>query len=70
MKKTYVLVGVHTAISLLRPGAHFCLSNTNFIEWNDPRPMPSWNEIVETLEKIKNFEDTIPCIELEKEENN
>jgi hypothetical protein len=65
MKKTYVLTGVGTAISLLRPGAQFCLENTNFIEWNDPRPAPTWEEIMETLTKIREFEDTIPSIELE-----
>jgi hypothetical protein len=66
MKKTYVLVGVNTAISLLRPGAHYCLSNTQFIEWNDPRPAPSWDEIMETVKKIKDFEDTIPSMEIEQ----
>jgi hypothetical protein len=64
-RKTYVLTGVGTAISLLRPGAQFCLSNTSFIEWNDPRPAPTWEEIEETLKKIQAFEDTIPCIEPE-----
>lgn len=65
MKKTYVLVGVNTAISLLRPGAKYALYNTDFIEWNDPRPAPSWEEIMETVKKIKDFEDTIPSIEPE-----
>lgn len=65
MKKTYSIVGVNTAISLLRPGAQFCLNNTEFIEWNDPRPAPTWEEISETVKKIKEFEDTIPSIELE-----
>jgi hypothetical protein len=64
-RKTYVLTGVGTAISLLRPGAQFCLSNTSFIEWTDPRPAPTWEEIQETLKKIQAFEDTIPCIEPE-----
>lgn len=64
MKKTYVLMGVHTAISLLRPQAKYCLSNTEFIEWDDPRPMPTWDEISETLKRIKDFEDTISSIEL------
>ncbi len=66
MKKTYVLVGVNTAISLLRPGAQYCLSNTQFIEWNDPRPAPSWEEIMDTVKKIKEFEDTIPSMEVEQ----
>lgn len=63
-RTTYVITGVNTAISLLRPGAQFCLSNKDFIEWNDPRPAPSWEEIMETVKKIKEFEDNIPCIEL------
>lgn len=62
MKKIYAITGVNTAISLLRPGAQFCLSNTEFIEWNDPRPAPTWDEIMETVVKIKDFEDTIPSI--------
>lgn len=65
MKKTYALVGVNTAIFLLRPGAQFCLSNTEFIEWNDSRPAPTWDEIMETVLKIKEFEDTIPSIDLD-----
>lgn len=65
MRKTYVITGINTAISLLRPEAKYCLQNTNFIEWNDPRPAPTWDEIMETLTKIREFEDTIPSIELE-----
>lgn len=64
-RKTYVLTGVGTAISLLRPGAEFQLGNSNFVKWDDPRPAPTWEEIEKTLEKIKSFEDTIPCIEIE-----
>jgi len=67
MKKTYVLSGVDTAISLLRPGAKYCICNTEFLEWNDPRPFPSWDEISEVIEKIKKFEDTIQSLELEEE---
>lgn len=67
MKKTYTLLCTHTAISLLRPGAQYTLSNTEFIEWNDPRPIPSWSEIEKTLEKIKEFEDGIDCIEIQEE---
>lgn len=62
--RTYVLTGVNTAISLLRPGAKYMINNTDMIEWNDPRPAPSWEEIVETLKKIKNFEDSIESVEL------
>jgi hypothetical protein len=65
MRKTYTITGVNTAINLLRPGAKYALHNTNFIEWNDLRPAPTWEEIMETVKKIKEFEDTIPCIEIE-----
>lgn len=68
MRNTYTLFCVHTAISLLRPGAKYSLNNTEFIEWNDSRPIPSWEEIEETLKKIKNFEDSIECIEPISEE--
>jgi len=63
-KKTYVLVGVNTAISLLRPGANYVLQNSDVIQWNDPRPAPSWDEILETLRKLREFEDSIESIEL------
>lgn len=63
--RTYTITGVHTAINLLRPQAEYALSNTEFIVWNDPRPAPSWNEIQSTINKIRDFEDSIECIELE-----
>lgn len=62
--KTYVLTSINNAISLLRPNANYIISNTNFIEWNDPRPVPSWEDIMDTMKKIKSFEDTIESIEL------
>jgi hypothetical protein len=65
VKKTYMLTGVTTAVMLLRPGAQFSINKTNFIEWNDPRPAPTLEEITETIRKIKEFEDSIPSIELE-----
>lgn len=65
MRKTYVITSFETAIALLRPGAMYQLSGANFSQWNDPRPMPSLQEIQDTMYKIKEFEDRIPCIELE-----
>jgi len=44
---------------LLRPGAKWEISNTMFTRWEDPRPCPTWQEVVETMEKIKAFEDSI-----------
>ena len=66
--RTYTITGVHTAINLLRPQAKYCLSNTEFIIWDDPRPAPTWNQIQETINKIRDFEDSIECIELPKTE--
>ena len=65
MKRTYTITGVHTAINLLRPQAEYALNNTEFIIWNDPRPAPTWEEIQSTINKIRDFEDSIECIELE-----
>lgn len=67
MRKTYTLFCIHNAISLLRPNANYILNNTEFVEWNDPRVVPTWEEIEETLNKLKDFEDSIECIELEEE---
>lgn len=64
MRKIYVLTGVETAISLLRPNAKYRLIG-NRIEWLDSRQCPTWHEINSTLEKLKQFEDSIECIELE-----
>ncbi len=63
-RKTYILTCINNAISLLRPKANYTISNTDFIEWNDSRPAPTWEEIIATMNKIKAFEDSIECIEL------
>ena len=55
MRKTYVITGINTAISLLRPEAKYCLQNTNFIEWNDPRPAPTWDEIMKLSQKLESL---------------
>jgi hypothetical protein len=65
MRRTYVITGVNTAISLLRPGALYQMSGSSFSQWNDPRPIPTWEEIEKTMIKLKKFEDEIPSIELE-----
>ena len=62
--KTYVLTSLNTALTLLRPGANYIMKDTNFIAWNDPRPVPSWDDINNTLKKLKEFEDSIESIEL------
>ena len=60
--KTYQLLGVDTAMQLLRPGAKWEISGTAFTRWDDPRPCPTWDEVVETVQKIKAFEETIDTI--------
>ena len=60
--KIYQLYGIDTAMHLLRPGARWEISNSHFSVWEDPRPCPTWEEVMETMEKIKAFEDSINTI--------
>jgi hypothetical protein len=60
--KHYQLYGIDTAMHLLRPGAKWEISNTMFTRWEDPRPCPTMDEVMETMEKIKAFEDSINTI--------
>jgi hypothetical protein len=60
--KIYQLFGIDTAMHLLRPGAKWEISNTMFTRWEDPRPCPTMEEVMETMEKIKAFEDSINTI--------
>jgi len=60
--KMYQLYGIDTAMHLLRPGAKWEISNTTFTRWEDPRPCPTMEEVLETMEKIKAFEDSINTI--------
>lgn len=57
--KIYRLVGIDTAMHLLRPGAKWEISNNIFTRWDDPRSCPSIEEVYETMEKIRAFEDSI-----------
>jgi len=43
--------GVDVAIKKLRPGAKFVLSNTQFLDWNHELPAPTWDEVMEQLNK-------------------
>lgn len=61
-EKVTILTGVDTAVHLLRPGAKWEICNSGFSQWDDPRPCPSWEEVVETIEKIKAFEQSINTI--------
>tara|TARA_R110000868_G_scaffold302966_1_gene563516 strand:+ start:47 stop:301 length:255 start_codon:yes stop_codon:yes gene_type:complete len=60
--KLYQLYGIDTAMHLLRPGAKWEISNTTFTRWEDSRPCPSMEEVLETMEKIKAFEDSINTV--------
>ena len=60
--KIFRLYGINTAMEMLRPGAKWEISNRIITRWDDPRPMPSWEEIDATMEKIKAFEESIETI--------
>lgn len=62
MKKIYKLFGIDTAMYLLRPGAKWEISNNQFTRWEDERPCPTIDEVYETIDKIKAFEDSINTI--------
>jgi hypothetical protein len=62
--KVYRLMGIDTAMHLLRPGAKWEISNNQFTRWEDPRPCPTIEEVYQTIEKIKEFEDSINTIYL------
>jgi hypothetical protein len=60
--KAYYFYGINTAMQLLRPNAIWEITNREFTRWDDPRPCPTWEEVKETMEKIKAFEDSINTI--------
>jgi len=60
--KIYMMVGIDTAMHLLRPGARWEITNNFFSVWEDPRPCPTMEEVHATMEKIKAFEDSINTI--------
>ena len=60
--KIYRLYGINTAMELLRPNAKWEISNRIITRWEDPRPMPTWEEIDATMEKIREFEESINTI--------
>lgn len=67
MKKIYKLYGIDTAMAMLRPGAKWEISNSHFTRWDDSRPCPTWEEVQDTMEKIKAFEDSINTIYTEEQ---
>lgn len=61
-EKFYQLYGINTAMHMLRPGARWEINNDYFSVWEDPRPCPTMQEVKETMEKIKAFEESINTI--------
>ena len=54
---------------LLRPGAKWEITGgIGFTKWDDPRPQPSMEEVMKTVEKIKAFEESINTILLPEQE--
>jgi hypothetical protein len=66
-KKVYRLLGIDTAMYLLRPNASWEITNNIFTRWDDERPCPTIEEVYETIEKIRSFEDSINTIYTEKQ---
>lgn len=66
--KTYQLVGIDTAMHLLRPGAKWEITSGVFTRWDDPRPCPTWEEVLDTVEKIRQFEDSVNTILLPEQQ--
>jgi hypothetical protein len=62
MKKIYRFYGIDVAMQMLRPNAKWEISNNVFTRWDDPRPIPSMEEVYWVMEKIKEFEESIPTI--------
>lgn len=60
--KTYRFYGLNTAIDFLRPNAKYQSDGMKFLSWDDERPCPEWQEVLDTLEKIKQFEDSINTV--------
>jgi len=65
--KIYKFYGIDVAMHLLRPNAKWEISNNMFTRWEDPRPCPSIEEVYWVMDKIKEFEDSIPTIWLDED---
>jgi hypothetical protein len=60
--KIYRFFGIDVAMQMLRPGAKWEISNNVFTRWEDPRPCPSIEEVYWVMDRIKEFEESIPTI--------
>jgi len=65
--KIYRFYGIDVAMQLLRPNAKWEITNNRFTRWDDPRPCPSWEEVQWVMEKIKEFEESIPTMWLDED---
>jgi hypothetical protein len=65
--KVYRFLGIDTAMHMLRPGAKWEITNNQFTRWDDPRPCPSIDEVYWVMDKIKEFEESIPTIWLDED---
>lgn len=65
--KVYRLLGIDTAMHFLRPNAKWEISGNQFTRWEDERPCPTMEEVNETIDKIKAFEDSINTIYTEEQ---
>jgi len=62
--KIYRFYGIDVAMQMLRPGAKWEISNGVFTRWEDSRPCPSIEEVYWVMDRIKEFEESIPTIYL------
>lgn len=63
--KIFQMVGIDSAMHFLRPGAKWeWTGGVGFTRWDDPRPKPSVDEVMETIEKIRAFEESIDTVYL------
>lgn len=61
--KIYRFYGIDMAVQLLRPGAKWeWTGGVGFTRWDDSRPKPTAQEVEETMEKIKAFEESINTV--------
>lgn len=60
--KIYRLIGIDSAMELLRPKAKWEITNNKITKWDDPRPCPTWEELQDVMKKAQDFEDSINTI--------
>jgi hypothetical protein len=48
--------GVDTAMQILRPNATYEVAGLEIVQWNDPRPKPTTDELTAMIDAIAEFE--------------